>query len=100
MKVLIAVACVLASSMPVLAESEKEKDCRYQSEVAAAVQKARLDGVREKNIAEEIAKTNPQWPERYNRAIPILTAVVFDMRRRDLKDNDVGAQLLEMCLLQ
>ena len=66
--------------------------------MAAAVQKARLDGVREKKVAEAIARTNPDWPARYNNAIPIFVGAVYGMKKRALRKVDLGAQWFEMCL--
>lgn len=100
MKFSIAAVCLILAAAPGLAESAKEADCRYQSEVAAAVQKARLDGVREQDLPKAIAKTNPQWPERYNNAIPILAGEVYKLKKRDLKQINLGQQWNQMCLSQ
>lgn len=80
------------------AQLSKEEDCRYQAQVAAAVQKARLDGVREKKVAEAIARSKPNWPARYNNAIPIFAGAVYGMKKRELRKVDLGAQWMEMCL--
>ncbi|MCA0869634.1 hypothetical protein LCL97_02235 [Seohaeicola saemankumensis] len=96
----IAALCLILAAAPGFAESDKETDCRYQSEVAAAVQKARLDGVREQELIQAIAATNPQWPERYNNAIPILGGEIYKLKKRDLRKVDLGAQWRQMCLSQ
>lgn len=100
MRLAIAAALALATAVPALAQNEKELDCQYQSQVAAAVQKARMDGVSERNLAAAIAETNPGWPERYNRAIPLLGGEVYKLRKQDLKVIDLGAQWMTMCMSQ
>ncbi len=82
------------------AEDSKEQDCRYQSQVVAAVQKARLDGVREGDLADAIARTGPDWPERYNKAIPILAGAIYQLEMRQLRNLDLAAQWMEMCMQQ
>ena len=86
--------------MPALADSAKETDCRYQAQVAAAVQKARMDGVPERELAESIARTQPTWPERYNNAIPVLGGAVYQLKKHDLRVVDLGEQWMAMCMSQ
>ncbi len=81
-------------------EDEKEQDCRYQAQVVAAVQKARLEGVRERDLVDAIARTDPGWPDRYNNAIPILAGAVYQLKKRDLRKVDLAAQWLDMCMQQ
>ena len=76
----------------------KEQDCRYQAQVAAAVQKARLDGVRRRKVAAAIARSGPDWPARYNNAIPIFVDAIYGMKKRALRKVDLGAQWMEMCM--
>lgn len=103
MKTLIAALLLALAAGSVSAQEEqlsREQDCRYQADVAAAVQKARLDGVRERKLAEAIAKTNPAWPDRYNNAIPIFAGEIYRRKKRELRKVDIGAQWMQMCMSQ
>ena len=80
------------------AQSEKELDCGYQADVAGAVQKARLDGVSEKKVRASIEATNPAWPERYNNAIPVFAAQIYQIKKRNLKKIDLRSEWLGTCL--
>lgn len=100
MKSPIAATCLILAASAAFAQSEKETDCRYQADVAAAVQKARLDGVRERDLPKAIADGNPTWPDRYNNAIPVFAGEVYKLKKRDLKKIDLGAQWMEMCVAQ
>ena len=97
---LIAAFCVFASPSLAADEISKEDDCRYQADVVAAIQAARLDRVREAKLAEAIAATNPVWPAQYNNAITILGGPIYEIKRRDLKDIDLGAQWVDACMSQ
>lgn len=81
-----------------LAQSEKEIDCGYQADVAGAVQQARLDGVSEKNVREQIESGNPAWPDRYSNAIPVFAAQIYQIKKRDLKKIDLRTEWLGTCL--
>lgn len=104
MKALIAAALLALTAGAAVADDAADKkaaheqDCRYQADVAAAVQKARLKGVRERKISEAIAKTNPTWPARYNNAIPIFAGEIYQKKRRELRKVDLGEQWMQMCM--
>ncbi len=85
-------------STPVLAADAKEEACRYEAQVMAAVQQARLDRVAEAKVADHLAASEPSWPENYNAAIPQMVGYVFQMKRRELKQNDLGALWEQQCL--
>ena len=89
MKTLTAAAITLCAIATASLADDRETSCRYQGEVAAAVQKARLDGVSEAGVADAIAATNPGWPAQYNNAIPQLTAYVYQLKKRDLRKIDL-----------
>ena len=89
-------AALLAT--PALAADKKEEACRYEGQVMAAVQQARLDRVAKGKVADHIAASNPSWPENYSAAIPQLVDYVFQLKRRDLKQNDFGAIWEKQCL--
>lgn len=99
MKYLMILPLTLAlTSTSALAQSDKEIDCGHQADVVAAVQKARLDGVREKNVRTSIEETNPAWPERYSNAIPVFAAQVYQIKKRDLKKVDLRAEWMGTCM--
>ena len=83
---------------PVLAGDSKAVSCQYQADVVAAIQQARLDRVKERNVPAAIADTNPQWPDNYNAAIPLITPWVYDQKMRVIRKTDLSAILLEQCL--
>jgi len=91
-------ACLLAA--PALAAETKEESCGYQAEVVAAIQAARLDRVKEREVPAAIAATNPTWPENYNAAIPLITPWVYEKKRKVIKNEDLSAAWKELCLQQ
>jgi Xaa-Pro aminopeptidase len=88
----------LLLATPTFAKENKEEDCGYQADVVAAIQEARLKRVRQDKVADVIAASNPQWPENYNAAIPQFTAVVYELKRRDLRNVDLGEQWRTQCV--
>ncbi len=94
------VAALLAVFLvaPVQASENKKESCKYQGQVMAAVQAARLDRVSQENVEEVILATDPVWPEQYSKAIPQLAAHVYAMKRRDLRNTDLGAIFEQQCL--
>lgn len=93
---------ILASfvAAPVMAADTPEQSCAYQAQVVAAIQTARLERVKERDVPAAIAATNPAWPENYNAAIPHMTPWVYEMKRRVLKQEDLSAVWNELCLQQ
>ncbi len=92
---------VMALSSPVwaAATAAQKATCGHQAEVVAAIQQARLDKVKERDVADHI-KPNATWPENFNTAIPLLTPWVYEMKMRDLRNKDLAAAWTEMCLQQ
>lgn len=82
---------------PAAAQESKAQSCQYQAQVVAAIQQARLDRVRERNVPEAIAKTNPTWPENYNAAIPLITPWVYEQKMRDVRNKDLGVIWNDLC---
>lgn len=78
----------------------KAESCALQAQVVGAVQKARLDRVRERKVEEAVLATQPDWPEKYNRVIPLVTPWVYEMKMREVKKHDLGAAWQELCLQQ
>lgn len=93
-----AALCVAAAS-PAFAVS-KAKDCGYQSDVVAAVQAARVARVGEKKVPDHVAEAAPEWPEKYNNILPLVTPWVYSMKMAEVKQNDLAAAWKEMCLQQ
>ncbi|WP_300056080.1 hypothetical protein [uncultured Roseobacter sp.] len=88
------------TAVPALAQSEKEVSCGYQADVVAAVRQARLDRVKERQVRETVLAGNPSWPEKFNNAIPLVTPWIYEMPRKDVRDNDLAAVWKEACLAQ
>ncbi len=89
-------ACLLAT--PLLAAETKEQSCGYQAQVMSAVQQARLNKVKQADVASTIAAGNPTWPANYSAAIPQLTQFVYSQKMRDLRKTDLGATLRQQCI--
>jgi hypothetical protein len=81
-------------------EITQEESCGYQADIVAAIQKARLDRVKERDVPQAIADTNPTWPENYNAAIPLMTPWVYEKKRRVVRKEDLSAAWKELCLQQ
>ena len=80
------------------AADSKEVSCGYQAQVVAAIQQARLDRVKERDVPMAIAATNPTWPENYNAAIPLIAPWVYEKKMRVVRKNDLAAAWKEVCL--
>ena len=93
----IAIAAVLLAT-PLAAEETKEQSCGHQADVVRAIQQARLDRVKEADVAGAIAASNPNWPSNYNAAIPQLTSWVYEQKKRDLRKTDFGEVLYQQCV--
>lgn len=98
-RVLSAVLCVAAAS-PAFADEAKETDCSYQSDVVGAVQAARVARVNEREVIEHVAGTTPEWPEKYNAVVPLVTPWIYEMKMADIKTADLSAAWKELCLAQ
>lgn len=91
-------ACLLTT--PALAAETKAQSCGYQADVVAAIQKARLARVKERDVPKAIAATNPGWPEGYSAAIPLIAPWVYEKKRKVIKNEDLSAAWKELCLQQ
>ncbi len=91
-------AAILAT--PVAAAETKEQSCDYQAQVVAAVQQARLDRVKERDVAKAVAATDPTWPENYNAAIPLIAPWVYEQKMSTVRKENLGQAWLELCLKQ
>lgn len=97
---MISTLAVASLSTAAFAADTKEQSCAYQAAIVAAVQAARVDGVKERQVSETLLGNDPSWPEGYNAAIPIIAPWVYEQKRRDLKTKDLGAAWSELCLQQ
>ncbi|MEP2716277.1 hypothetical protein [Pseudophaeobacter sp.] len=93
----ITLAAILLAA-PAYAAENKEDSCKYQGQVMAAVQAARLDRVKEADAEQSILDSEPEWPEQYSKAIPQLVSHIYAMKRRDLKAAELGPILEQQCL--
>jgi len=96
----LSIALITLSASPVLAATAKQTDCRYQSDVVAAVQAARVARVGERKVPAHVAGTNPAWPEKYNAVIPLVTPWVYQMKMAEVKEADLSAAWNELCNAQ
>lgn len=97
--VALALAGALAlSAGSVAADTAKEEDCGHQAAIVAAIQKARMDRVKERKVQEAVLAGEVTWPERYNAAIPLFTGEIYKLKKRDLRKTDLGAQWKAACL--
>lgn len=83
-----------------VAEDSKEQSCAYQAQVVTAIQEARKDRVRERDVAQTIADSAPEWPENYSNAIPLIAPWVYEQPMKVIRNEDLGAAWLELCLQQ
>lgn len=88
--------CLLTA--PAFAADTKAESCGYQADVVAAIQKARLDRVKERDVTKHIANSNPTWPANYNAAIPLMAPWVYEQKMRDVRNKDLAGAWKELCL--
>lgn len=91
------VVLLATTSAAAAQESKKEEVCGNMAQVVRAIQEARLDRVKERDVEEIILAQAPTWPENYNRAIPLMTPWVYEQRMRDVRRNDLGEAWDEVC---
>lgn len=97
--VVLALAAALAlNAGSAAAETAKEADCGHQAAIVSAIQKARMDRVKERKVSEAVLAGEVTWPERYNAAIPLFTGEIYKLKKRDLRKTDLGAQWKAACL--
>lgn len=99
MKLRLALIASLAAS-PLMAADSPEQSCGYQAEIVAAVQQARKDRVKERDVPEAIAATDPEWPENYSAAIPLVTPWVYEQKMKIIRNEDLSEAWKELCLAQ
>lgn len=96
-----ALAVMLAAGPMQAQTAERKTDCGYQAAVVAAVQQARKDRVKERQVQQHVMKVRT-WPENYNNAIPLIAGWVYgrDVPMRDIRNKDLAAAWTELCLQQ
>lgn len=103
MKILTVLGAALLSTVvaaPVMAEETIEESCGYQAAVVAAVQQARRDRVKERDLTETLIAAEPTWPENYNAAIPLVAPWIYEQKMKVIRKEDLGAVWKEQCLAQ
>ena len=91
---------LVALALPAAAQDEKAQSCGYQAQVVSAVQQARLDRVKESDVPQAVADTDPEWPANFNAAIPLVAPWVYDLPMKDVREQDLGEAWNELCLQQ
>lgn len=81
-------------------EITREEYCGQTANVVLAIQQARLDRVKERDVSSVILASNPSWPDRYDNAIVQLTPWVYEQRMRDVRKTNLGAVWSEVCVAQ
>lgn len=94
------VAALSITAVPALSQTEKEVSCGYQAQVVDAIQQARLDRVKERNVKKTLRDSDPTWPENYDAAIPLIAPWVYELPMKQVRENDLGDVWTEMCLQQ
>ena len=96
----IVAALVASVALPALAQSEKEVSCGFQADVVKAIQQARLDRVKERDVQRTILDSDPAWPDNFDNAIPLITPWVYELPMKQVQDNDLGKIWNQNCLQQ
>lgn len=103
MKTLTTLSAALFSAViaaPVAGSESAEETCGYQADVVAAIQQARLDRVKERDLTETLTAGEMSWPENYNAAIPLVAPWIYDQKMKVIRNEDLGAVWKEQCLAQ
>ena len=90
------VAVLSCCAVPVAAQS-KDEVCGLQGEVVGAIQQARLDRVKREEVVPTLVGANPGW-ERMSDAMPQMIEWVYSLKRRDLRNADLGVAAETQCL--
>ena len=40
----------------------------------------------------------PSWPDQYNNAIPLFAAQIYQLKKKDLKNADLGKEWMNTCM--
>lgn len=97
---LILAALMACTAVPALADVDKTESCGFQAQVVSAVQQARLDKVKERNVEKTILAADPTWPANYSNAIPLITPWVYELPMKQVRDNDLSEIWNQNCLGQ
>ena len=93
-------AALTLTAAPALAQETKEESCALQAQVVAAIQQARLDRVKERDVQTHILAQDPTWPEKFNNAIPLIAPWVYEQKRRTIRNESLSDVWSELCLQQ
>ena len=78
-------------------EITREEYCGQTANVVAAIQQARLDRVKERDVRDTILASDPAWPDQYDNAIVQLTPWVYEQKMRDVRKTNLGDVWSEVC---
>ena len=53
-----------------------------------------------RKVPDHVAEAAPEWPEKYNAVIPLVTPWVYGMKMAEVKASDLSAAWKELCLSQ
>lgn len=100
-QIVIAAVVGSACAMPTFAQDADAKavDCGHQASVVAAVQQARKDRVKERDVQAHVIES-AVWPEKYHAVVPLIAGWVYsrDIKMRDIRNKDLGAAWKDICL--
>lgn len=95
-----AAALLVCTALPAWADVEKSESCGYQAQVVSAIQQARLDKVKERNVEKTVLASSPEWPANYSKAIPLITPWVYELPMKQVRNNDLSVLWNENCMAQ
>jgi len=87
-------------ALPAHADAAKEADCGHQADVVAAVQAARVAGVAEAAVAQQVSGSVLGWPEKYDAVVPLVTPWVYSLAAEELGTTDLAVAWKDLCLQQ
>ena len=92
------ILALAVTAAPAFAQSEKEISCGHQADLAAAIVKARLDGVKERDLPTELKKV-ATWPDQYAAVIiPVFAPFIYEQKRSELKKSDLRTSTFDQCM--
>ena len=87
-------AAALAATATTSAQAQevtKEDYCGHTADVVGAIQQARLDRVKERDVPDIVLGSDPDWPDNYDGAVVQLTPWVYQQKMRDVRKEDLSA---------
>ena len=91
------IGLIVGGAVPSDASTQKQEFCAIQGDIVAALSRAKLDRVPEKDAVAHVTK-DATWPAKYNAAIPIYVGEVYKLKRKVLRETDMAANWRTACL--